>query len=88
MSRSEWFSPIWKWLRRFALLAIPGLIALIFATTRMDTTLGGVAFFFAFATLAPLFFWLCFVPIMHWRERYKGNHPYVWGGFLVFETSG
>jgi len=39
-------------------------------------------------TLAPLIFWLCFIPIMHWRDRYRGTKPYTWGAFLVFETSG
>ena len=88
MDRADWFPPKWKWLRRFALAALVGVAAMIFASMNKGTVWYGVAFVIAFVMLAPLIFWLCFIPIMHWRERYKGTRPWTWGAFLVFETSG
>lgn len=88
MKREEWFPSKWKWLRRFAFAALAGVAALIVAAMNAGSPLYGIAFVIAFVTIVPLIFWLCFVPIMHWRERYKGTRPWTWGAFLVFETSG
>jgi hypothetical protein len=88
MDRAAWFPPKWKWLRRFALAALVGVVALVVPAMNPGSTLSGFATFVGLAAIVPLMFWLCFVPIMHWRERYKGTRPWTWGAFLVFETSG
>ncbi len=76
------------WLKRFTLAAALGVLILIGTAASPEGPVRTTFAVIGALTLVPLFFWLCFVPIMHWRERYKGNHPYVWGAFLVFETSG
>ena len=89
MDRADWFAPKWRWLKRFALLGLIGVAALLIAVVNApDIVWFFTGFSIAFATLMPIIFWLCFVPIMHWRERYKGTRPGTWGAFLVFETSG
>lgn len=87
MSRADWFRPKWKWLRRLAFLALMGVAAFVAAMLIFGEE-SGIAAAILFVTLAPLMIWLAYVPVMHWRERYHGKRPNVWGGFLVFETSG
>jgi uncharacterized membrane protein YfcA len=84
LEREKWFPPKLKWLARFAAAAVIGVFAGAAASFYSSTA----AFLLIFATVAPFIFWLCFIPIMHWRERYRGTKPYTWGAFLVFETSG
>lgn len=88
MSSSDWFRPKFKWLTRFALAALAGIGLAILASFSGNDTVQGIATVALMVTFIPLLFWLCFIPIMHWRERYRGTHPNIWGGFLVFETSG
>lgn len=88
VSRNEWFLPKWKWLKRFALVAVPGAVLLGFGFAKFDGLLGGALFVLGFLMCVPLVFWLILLPVLHWRERYKGTHPNIWGAFLVLETSG
>lgn len=37
--------------------------------------------------LVPLVFWVAFIPVLHWKDRYVGTSANVWGAFLVFEIS-
>ena len=83
MNREEWFRPKWRWLKRFALAAVGG-IALIAIALAVDTP--ALAFPGALLVI-PLIFWVAFIPILHWKERYIGGRSSVWGAFLVFETS-
>jgi hypothetical protein len=88
MNRDEWFEPKWKTLKRFCKLR---LIGLAFAGVAMFIPEGDTrtaAVFFSLTMLMPLLFCQCFVPVLHWRERYKGERINLWGAFLVFETSG
>ncbi len=83
MNRTEWFESKWRWLKRFALLALVGIVAAaVGAATDMIglAALGGLL-------LIPLMFWLAFIPVLHWKERYIGGSSNVWGAFLVFEAS-
>lgn len=83
MNREEWFRPKWLWLKRFALAAGAGVLvaAIAFAIDLVALAMiGGLL-------LVPLIFWLAFIPILHWKERYIGGTSSVWGAFLVFETS-
>ena len=84
MDRSEWFRPKWQWLKRFAMAGALGLV-IIMSGTAMD--LPGLAVL-GVVLLVPLLFWLAFVPVLHWKDRYIGEHGDVWGGFLAFEASG
>lgn len=83
MNRAEWFKSKWLWLKRFALMAIVGVLFLV-AGVAADlialAVVGGLL-------LAPLIFWVAFIPLLHWKERYVGSKSSVWGAFLVFETS-
>ena len=38
--------------------------------------------------LLPLLFWLVVIPVLHWRERYRGDRVTLWGALMVLETSG
>jgi hypothetical protein len=38
--------------------------------------------------LMPLLICLCFIPLLHWKRRYRGDHSTLWGALLLFETSG
>ena len=32
--------------------------------------------------------YLMLVTMWHWKERYRGEHSDLWGGLILFETSG
>lgn len=84
MNRAEWFKSKWLWLRRFGLVALVGFAAVVagLATDLVAlAVVGGLM-------LVPFIFWIAFIPILHWKERYIGGTSNVWGAFLVFETSG
>jgi hypothetical protein len=87
-SRAEWYRPKWKWLKRFALLGVVGVAAFTAASSYPVGPVGDSLFLLGVITIAPLLFWLWYVPVMHWRERYRGKHPNIWGAFLVFESTG
>ena len=84
MDRSTWFEPKWRWLKRFALAAVPG-IALVIAGAAFELPLLIALGAFLFV---PLLFWVVFIPVVHWKERYIGESSGIWGAFLAFETSG
>lgn len=83
MTREDWFQPKWVWLKRFALAGALGVVLVaigVAAKVHALTAIGALS-------LAPLVFWLAFIPVLHWKDRYVGDRSGVWGAFLVFETS-
>ncbi len=83
MNRADWFKPKWIWLKRFALVALAGVLLIcagLFTKIPASAAVGIVL-------LMPLIFWLAFIPVLHWKDRYIGGSSTVWGAFLVFETS-
>ena len=83
MDRTQWFEPKWRWLKRFGAAAVGGGALMAIGAL---TELHAVAAIGALL-LVPLLFWLAFVPVLHWKDRYIGTSGNVWGAFLVFETS-
>lgn len=83
MNRAEWFESKWLWLKRLGLAAGVGVAILIVGVAAELIPLS----FVGMLLLMPVFFWLAFIPILHWKDRYVGNASNVWGAFLVFETS-
>lgn len=77
-------APKWKWLKRFGLAGLAGLAIVVPAALADQPGLTVIGVLLAL----PLIFWLSFIPIMHWRERYIGSRPNTWGALMVFETSG
>lgn len=84
MERSQWFEPKWKLLRKLRLLVLFALVPVAAAFALRQPAIAAIGMLF----LLPVLFWLAFMPILHWRDRYRGSHPTVWGAFLAFETSG
>jgi hypothetical protein len=79
-----WFAPKWHWLKRFTLAATIGAPFIIAGALAQ---LSAIIVFGAILVL-PLIFWLAFIPVLHWKDRYIGDRSNAWGAFLVFETSG
>ena len=84
MDRSTWFEPKWRWLRRFSFAALAGIALIILGAVADLPLLIGLGA----ASLVPLLFWLVFIPVIHWKDRYIGHNSATWGAFLAFETSG
>lgn len=95
----DWFKSKWKWLKRFGVAALAGVLLMIaggILLSRLpqdDVTspaaAGGQALLIAgILACVPLIFWLSFIPILHWKDRYRGTHSNIWGALMVFETSG
>ena len=83
MNRDSWFAPKWKRLKQFAILACIGLLIVVAAMLADMPMLGA----FSIILFVPLMFWLVFIPVLHWKDRYLGQRSAVWGAFLVFDTS-
>lgn len=84
MDRSTWFEPKWRWLKRFSLVALAGAALMVLgpaADLVPLIVLGALS-------LLPLLFWLVFIPVIHWKDRYVGHKSAAWGAFLALETSG
>ena len=83
MKRKEWFDSKWRYMKRFFIMAILGIGFLVLAEMLEIKSIawGGVL-------IVPLIYWLVMVPILHWKERYKGTKSTLWGALLVIETSG
>ena len=89
MHREAWFRPKWKWGKIFSAIGLIGAAIAFFVPSYLpEQVRSGVEAAAIFLAIGPIIVWLCFVPILHWRERYKGTHPKLWGFFLVFEESG
>lgn len=83
MDRAGWFKPKWFWLKRFALVALFGVILIaIGVLTKM-----AIVAILGLLLIVPLAFWVAFLPVLHWKDRYVGNSSSAWGAFLVFETT-
>ena len=83
MDRASWFKPEWLWLKRCALVAALGVI---FAAIGIAAKIVAIAVL-GLLLIVPLIFWMAFIPILHWKDRYVGDSSKAWGAFLVFETS-
>jgi hypothetical protein len=88
MTRAEWFRPKFRWLKGLALLGLLGVVAFAAGDRVGDDNLRGILMLGGFFAFAPVVVWFSFMPILHWKDRYVGRHPNLWGGFMVFETSG
>lgn len=88
MTREEWFSGKFRWLKRFFFVSIAGLICALLGAFAPNETLSSILVVLGLLAIIPLIFMLCFIPILHWKDRYVGSKSNVWGAFLVFETSG
>jgi hypothetical protein len=84
MDRSQWFEPKWKTLRKAAKFALVGLLPIAMAVLLREPAVAAIAVLF----LIPLLVWLVLIPLLHWRERYRGTNMTLWGALLVLETSG
>ena len=83
MTRDVWFSGKFRLLKRFGIVAIIGLVFCFFGAYFEQPILAVVGML----CIMPALFWVLFIPVLHWRERYLGERANVWGAFLVFETS-
>ena len=84
MTREDWFLPKWRLLKQFGLAAVAGLVAVVVGLQFEIPAIGLIGALL----IVPFVFWLAFLPVLHWKDRYIGAKSGVWGGFLVFETSG
>lgn len=84
MEHNDWFAHKWLWLRRFALLSLVGLPVL--ATGGLLAL--PVLAFPGLLALFPLLLWLALIPVLHWKDRYRGRRSTLWGGLLAFEVTG
>lgn len=88
MTREDWYAGKFMWLKRFFLASAIGLAGLIIGFVQPHEIVRGFLTGVFILPLIPLIFMLCFIPILHWKDRYIGSKSNLWGFFLVFETSG
>jgi len=84
MDRGEWFEPKWRWLKRLAMAAAAGPV---FVGAGIAADLAALIVLGA-ALLVPILAWLVLIPVLHWKDRYLGEHSGTWGAFLALEASG
>ena len=88
MTREEWYKYKFRWLKRFFFSALVGLFAVAISFAQPNEAIRSVLGVLTALAIIPLIFMLCFIPVLHWKDRYRGTKSNLWGFFLVFETSG
>lgn len=87
-TRDEWFIQKFGWLKRSAIACAIGIVTgtpLMMTQVEILTILGVLILFVGLAWFLVV---LCLIPILHWKDRYRGERSTLWAFFLVFETSG
>ena len=87
-TREAWFAQKFGWLKRGALAALVGVIIgvpLMLTKIQALSVVGGLILMFGVIWLLGA---LTLIPILHWKDRYRGERSTIWAIFLVFETSG
>ena len=86
------FANKFETLKRLGQMAMYGLgLAAIAWVTSYLRGPGLVAAFcgaFAVILIVPAVVFLCVMPILHWKARYRGEHSDWWGILLVLQLSG
>ena len=86
MPDGDWFE------RRFETLKWLGLLAAVGAVVGGFTLLArrddGFLIAGTIVLILPAFLYAFVLPILHWKERYVGNHSDFWGVLLLVEVSG
>jgi hypothetical protein len=87
-TREEWYVQKFGWLKKASLAVLVGaafgLVALAVKNPSLQTIFA-IPFFVGFIWFLVV---LCIIPILHWKDRYRGTKSTIWAFFLVFETSG
>lgn len=83
MNQEDWFKSKWRYMKRFSYFAIAGItFGILAALTKIEALAAGMLL------ILPLLFWLVFVPLLHWKDRYIGEKGTIWGALILIETSG
>ena len=86
--KEEWFTQKFSWLKRGALAAfICAIIGVPLMLIKIQAlaVFGGIIFFIGMFWLFGL---LTILPVLHWKDRYRGEKSTLWAIVLVIETSG
>lgn len=83
IEKEEWFR---KNLRRVRKSGLWALIGICFVTMAAISKIK--ALFLGGILILPILFWLNLIPLLHWKEYYKGDKSNLWGALLLIETSG
>jgi hypothetical protein len=86
--RDLWFEKKFAVLRRCAWLAMAGVPLVVSGLFTRNAITQALELLLAFFLIFPLILTLTVVPVLHWKDRYKGKHSNLWGALLVIETSG
>lgn len=82
-----WFQGRFARLEKLMWIALAGGLAL-----PIGLMLGGVSgtllMIAAVLAITPFVFYLTVLPVLHWKDGYRGKHSTLWGALLVLETSG
>ncbi len=75
-------------LRRLFIPFIIGIVLGIVAFFLRDQSLSKLLAVVAAIGILPCFIFAYVLVILHWKERYVGNHSTLWGVLILIETSG
>jgi hypothetical protein len=76
-----------RWLLRLGIGSLIGLLILLACMFLKGIPPVGIVIIGALLFL-PGAVYLMLVTMWHWKERYRGEHSDLWGGLILFETSG
>jgi hypothetical protein len=82
-----WKTTKYEWFEVFCWLAVTGLVLLGLAlffegATALTLLISGAMFLIPFTLHCNL------LAIWHWKERYRGDHSFLWGALFIVETTG
>lgn len=82
-----WFQPRFALLEKLMWTALGGGLLLLVGLM-LHGSLGTLAILAAVAAIFPFIVYLAILPVLHWKDGYRGRHSSLWGALLVIETSG
>ncbi|HET7024697.1 MAG TPA: hypothetical protein VFI39_05790 [Gemmatimonadales bacterium] len=83
----DWFARRFAPLENAAWIGTGGVVLVGIGLFWSDNDVATTCWVIGILGLLPLMFHLFMIPVWHWRERYRGAHPDLWGALLVIETS-
>ncbi len=76
-----------KRIRFFGWLALASLPFLVLAVCT-EGFIQILCVIMAMILIVPAFIYIYVVVILHWKDRYRGQHSDLWGVIIMIETSG
>ena len=86
--QDDWLEGKFATMKMFAWIALVGVVLACLYFLPVSASAKGANLVAGILLVVPLFVFMALMTIWHWKYRYRGEHPDLWGAILLIETSG